>query len=63
MVKSMNAAWAVPHFGYCDEITMDGLVSLRKLVSYTATMLRASGMRGAGGGTTAAAVVLDAIRA
>eukprot|EP01132_Coremiostelium_polycephalum_P002435 gene2435-3005_t len=29
MVKSMNAAAAVPHFGYCDEYLMDGLMHLR----------------------------------
>jgi len=29
MAKSMNAAWSVPHFGYCDEVCMDGLISLR----------------------------------
>jgi 2-oxoisovalerate dehydrogenase E2 component (dihydrolipoyl transacylase) len=29
MVKSMNAAWSVPHFGYCDEIQMDALMDLR----------------------------------
>jgi hypothetical protein len=29
MVKSMNAAWNVPHFGYCDEVVMDGLISMR----------------------------------
>lgn len=30
MVKSMNAAWQVPHFGYCDEVRMDGLIDLRQ---------------------------------
>ena len=30
MVKSMDAANAVPHFGYCDEYNMDALVQLRK---------------------------------
>lgn len=29
MVKSMTASWTVPHFGYCDEIVMDGLMQLR----------------------------------
>lgn len=29
MVKTMSAAWTVPHFGYCDEIEMDGLIALR----------------------------------
>lgn len=29
MVKSMSAAWQVPHFGYCDEIVMDGLMAAR----------------------------------
>ena len=29
MVKSMAAAWAVPHFGYCDEVHMDALMALR----------------------------------
>ena len=29
MVKSMTSAWAAPHFGYCDEVMMDGLMSLR----------------------------------
>jgi 2-oxoisovalerate dehydrogenase E2 component (dihydrolipoyl transacylase) len=29
MVKSMNAAWNVPHFGYSDEVVMDGLMELR----------------------------------
>ena len=29
MVKSMNAAWRVPHFVYCDEIVMDNLIQLR----------------------------------
>ena len=30
MVKSMNRAWSVPHFGYCDEVVMEGLVNLRR---------------------------------
>ncbi len=25
----MNAAWNVPHFGYSDEVVMDGLMELR----------------------------------
>ena len=29
MVKTMTAANAVPHFGYCDEVQMDGLMTLR----------------------------------
>lgn len=29
MAKAMNAAWSVPHFGYCDEVCMDGLIKLR----------------------------------
>ncbi len=29
MVKSMNAAWNVPHFVYCDEVVMDNLMQLR----------------------------------
>ena len=29
MVKSMKAALKVPHFGYNDEVDMDGLVELR----------------------------------
>ncbi len=29
MVKSMTAAWDVPHFGYCDEVVMDALMALR----------------------------------
>eukprot|EP01133_Synstelium_polycarpum_P016313 gene16313-19402_t len=29
MVKTMNAAALVPHFGYCDEYIMDGLMTLR----------------------------------
>ncbi len=27
---SFAAAWAVPHFGYCDEVSMDNLMALRK---------------------------------
>ncbi|EFA77604.1 dihydrolipoyl transacylase [Heterostelium album PN500] len=30
MVKTMNAAALVPHFGYCDEYLMDGLMLLRQ---------------------------------
>lgn len=30
MVKSMAAAWTVPHFGYCDEIVMDSLINARE---------------------------------
>ncbi|KAI9989649.1 hypothetical protein PInf_019934 [Phytophthora infestans] len=30
MVKSMNAALQIPHFGYADEIRMDALYDLRK---------------------------------
>ena len=30
MVKSMNQSWQVPHFGYCDEVTVDGLIALRE---------------------------------
>ncbi len=29
MVKSMTSAWAVPHFGYCDEVVMDALIEAR----------------------------------
>lgn len=29
MVKTMNTAWAVPHFGYADEVQMDALMALR----------------------------------
>jgi 2-oxoisovalerate dehydrogenase E2 component (dihydrolipoyl transacylase) len=29
MVKSMTAAWAVPHFGYSDEYCMDGAMAAR----------------------------------
>lgn len=29
MVKSMSAAWQVPHFGYCDEVCMDQLSAVR----------------------------------
>jgi len=29
MVKSMNAALRIPHFGYCDEIDMSSMVGLR----------------------------------
>ena len=29
MAKSMTAAWAVPHFGYCDEVEMDAAAALR----------------------------------
>jgi 2-oxoisovalerate dehydrogenase E2 component (dihydrolipoyl transacylase) len=32
MVKSMSAAWSVPHFGYSDEVTMDALIELRAAV-------------------------------
>jgi len=55
MVKTMNAAAAVPTFGYCDEIVMDNLVALRKQikpiaeakgvkVSYFHFMLKAASM-------------------
>lgn len=30
MVKTMTDAWAVPHFGYCDEVRMDALMKLRE---------------------------------
>jgi 2-oxoisovalerate dehydrogenase E2 component (dihydrolipoyl transacylase) len=30
MVKTMTAANAIPHFGYCDEIIVDSLIQLRK---------------------------------
>lgn len=30
MVRSMDAAWAVPHFGYSDEVQLDALARLRK---------------------------------
>ncbi|KAK3752237.1 hypothetical protein QZH41_012246 [Actinostola sp. cb2023] len=30
MVKAMTEALSIPHFGYCDEISMDDLVVLRK---------------------------------
>eukprot|EP01138_Halocafeteria_seosinensis_P005876 gb/GECG01006007.1/.p1 GENE.gb/GECG01006007.1/~~gb/GECG01006007.1/.p1 ORF type:complete len:538 (+),score=57.16 gb/GECG01006007.1/:1-1614(+) len=30
MVKSMNQAWQVPHFGYDDEVRMDELMELRR---------------------------------
>lgn len=29
MARSMTAAWAVPHLGYCDEIEMDAAMALR----------------------------------
>ena len=29
MVKAMSAAWAVPHMGLCDEVSVDALMSLR----------------------------------
>lgn len=29
MAKSMTGAWAAPHFGYCDEVVMDGLMGVR----------------------------------
>lgn len=32
MVKSMTAAWEVPHFGYCDEIYLDGLMQTREVL-------------------------------
>lgn len=34
MVKSMNAAWQIPHFGYCDEIRMDALMDFRARVRH-----------------------------
>ena len=32
MAKSMTTAWAAPHFGYCDEVVMDGLMSVRAVL-------------------------------
>ncbi|GAM23756.1 hypothetical protein SAMD00019534_069310, partial [Acytostelium subglobosum LB1] len=37
MVKTMNAAALVPHFGYCDEYTMDALMALRKQLKSVAS--------------------------
>lgn len=42
MVKSMTSAWAAPHFGYCDEIHMDGLMALRGVLKPVA---EASGLK------------------
>jgi 2-oxoisovalerate dehydrogenase E2 component (dihydrolipoyl transacylase) len=36
MVKTMTAAQAIPHFGYCDEIDMTALVHLRNDVKKVA---------------------------
>jgi 2-oxoisovalerate dehydrogenase E2 component (dihydrolipoyl transacylase) len=32
MVKSMTAAWQTPHFGYSDEVVVDGLMQARALL-------------------------------
>ena len=36
MVKSMQVAQGIPHFGYCDEIDMTRLVALRKTLKKVA---------------------------
>lgn len=55
MVKSMNAALLVPHFGYADEVEMDALKALREVlkpmaelkgvsVSYMPFMIKAASL-------------------
>lgn len=36
MIKSMNEALKIPHFGYNDEFTMDKLISLRDSLKHEA---------------------------
>ena len=36
MVRKMTEANDVPHFGYCDEIDMDALISLRNMIKMAA---------------------------
>lgn len=38
MVKSMTAALAIPHFGYCDEVNFSQLVGLRKEMKESAKL-------------------------
>jgi 2-oxoisovalerate dehydrogenase E2 component (dihydrolipoyl transacylase) len=37
MVKSMTHAWATPHFGYSDEVRMDGLIEARAVLKQAAS--------------------------
>jgi 2-oxoisovalerate dehydrogenase E2 component (dihydrolipoyl transacylase) len=36
MIKAMNEALKIPHFGYSDEFTMDELISLRDSLKHEA---------------------------
>ncbi len=36
MAQTMTASLKIPHFGYCDEIRMDGLMELRKRMKHLA---------------------------
>lgn len=43
MVKTMTAAWRVPHFGYCDEVHMDATMLLRSKVRWSDGIGRGAG--------------------
>jgi 2-oxoisovalerate dehydrogenase E2 component (dihydrolipoyl transacylase) len=36
MAQTMTASLKIPHFGYCDEVRMDGLMELRKRMKHLA---------------------------
>lgn len=44
MVKTMTLANRIPHFGYADEIVLDGLVALRRALNADAERVRLSYM-------------------